>query len=74
MVCIGCQGAYGVVCIGCQGINFGNIFSVNFVINNTGTFLFQVFFFVPFWDNGFNKARLERIRKKMDLQIDVKKS
>jgi len=34
----------------------------------------MIFFFVPFWDNGFNKARLERIHAKMDLQINVGKT
>ncbi|OQV19051.1 hypothetical protein BV898_06905 [Hypsibius exemplaris] len=28
-----------------------------------------VFFFVPFWDNGFNKTWLEMIRRNMDLEI-----
>ncbi|XP_055327355.1 uncharacterized protein LOC129580720 [Paramacrobiotus metropolitanus] len=28
-----------------------------------------IFFFVPFWDNGFNKTWLEIIRRNMDLEI-----
>lgn len=39
----------------------------------TGDFLllFQIFFFVPFYDNKYNKMRLERIRSHMKLNIEL---
>ena len=49
------------------------LFKIYSSITSEFLLVFQVFCFVPFYDNHFNKMRLERIRSNMKLNIELMK-
>ena len=52
---------------------YANTYLLNQIVIVRFIFVPQIFFFAPFYDNQFNKMRLERIRQHMKLHIELAK-